>query len=201
MSIMMWRVWNIHWYSMPTYSSSQLDQRQVKLDYELLGLYGSVWVPNQVMQAHCNKNCSVGDGICMWKCTTCHQEWMQLHHRIENISCPRCTTPTGIHICSYRVDHNSDVPFPTCSCGIYGNNTHEIITKTLGCCTVLGIVEIWGKIIVAEYGYRAQYALMRALINKSWGTNHGQPSAGIVARDYQVPLLPSIEYAQKEYFS
>jgi hypothetical protein len=54
---------------------------------------------------------------------------------------------------------------------------------------ILGVAEIWGKTIVAEHGYRAQYAKLRALID-----------AESVARDYRVPNLPSIEYAQREYF-
>lgn len=55
---------------------------------------------------------------------------------------------------------------------------------------VLGIAEVWGNIIVAERGYRAQYARIRALID-----------APEVALDYGVPNLPSIEYARREYFS
>jgi hypothetical protein len=56
---------------------------------------------------------------------------------------------------------------------------------------VIGVVEIWGKIITAENGYRAEYARIRALVDTSMD----------VATVYGVPNLPSIEYARQEYFS
>jgi hypothetical protein len=52
------------------------------------------------------------------------------------------------------------------------------------------VVELWGKIIVAEYGYRAEYAKIQALVN----------APAQVAVKYQVPNLPSTDYARKEYF-
>jgi hypothetical protein len=56
---------------------------------------------------------------------------------------------------------------------------------------ILGIVQLSGKIITAEYGYRAQYANISALVD-------APPD---VSTRYRVPNLPSVEYARKEYFS
>jgi hypothetical protein len=84
-----------------------------------------------------------------------------------------------------------DIPFYGCTCGIYGMNRDNVPDTTImnPINEILGIAEIWGNIIVAENGYRAQYARIRALVDSAE-----------VARDYDVPNLPSVEYARKEYF-
>jgi hypothetical protein len=56
---------------------------------------------------------------------------------------------------------------------------------------VLGVVELWGKIITAEDGYRAQSGQLRTLVCAPFD----------VATVYQVPNLPSTDYARREYFS
>lgn len=56
---------------------------------------------------------------------------------------------------------------------------------------ITGIVEIWGKIITAKHGYRAEYGQLRALVN----------APAVVSETYGVPNLPSYEYASQEYFS
>jgi hypothetical protein len=80
------------------------------------------------------------------------------------------------------------VPSTRCTCGIYGLKD-DFIPSVCPKFDVLGVAEIWGKIIVAEKGYRAQYARMCALIDSPY-----------IAEEYGVPNLPSIEYARKEYF-
>jgi hypothetical protein len=92
--------------------------------------------------------------------------------------------------------HNSNgttTPDPNCYCGIYALKQPGKVTDIYpphrhG---VLGVAEIWGKIITAEFGYRAEYAQIRALVD----------APTIVCTRYDVPNLPSIEYAQQEYFA
>lgn len=86
-------------------------------------------------------------------------------------------------------------PGTGCSCGIYAlRQPVELDGITLyepkRTHFVQGIVQIWGKIISAECGYRAQHASIIALVDV--------PAS--VTNRYQVPNLPSVEYARQEYF-
>jgi hypothetical protein len=58
--------------------------------------------------------------------------------------------------------------------------------------TLLGVTELWGKIIVAEKGYRAEYGRLRALVCAPFDE---------IATGYEVPNLPSTDYAREEYFA
>jgi hypothetical protein len=106
----------------------------------------------------------------------------------------------------------NDAPNVDCTCGIYGirNNVNVTVhAKDM----VIGIAEIWGKIIEAEFGYRAQYAKMRALIDtptvpdELYGEptlpsiDYVRPNLWGIAQNYQVPLLSSMEYARREFFA
>jgi hypothetical protein len=84
-----------------------------------------------------------------------------------------------------------DIPVYECSCGIYALKQPNFSVTYIHDRPILGVVELWGKIIVAEYGYRAEYAKIRALVD-------APAEAGA---KYQVPNLPSIGYARKEFFS
>jgi hypothetical protein len=92
--------------------------------------------------------------------------------------------------------HSGEVaPGVACQCGIYACR-QEYIPEKCNCSMhlenmILGVVEIWGKIIVADYGYRAQFARIRTMID----------APAFVAQDFSVSNLPSVEYARKEYFS
>jgi hypothetical protein len=110
--------------------------------------------------------------------------------------------------CMHILSHPDDIPYPDCGCGIYGYkhdflpfdlvnipmssidmNSLRIHSTSRFFTLILGVAEIWGKTIQAEFGYRAEFAKMRALIN-----------AESIAHDYGVPNLPSVEYARREYF-
>jgi hypothetical protein len=93
------------------------------------------------------------------------------------------------HICS-QINTPIHVPNEFASCGIYALTQPDSITWRFKN-KHLGVVELWGKIIVAEFGYRAEYGQLRALVDV--------PSE--ISETYKVPNLPSIEYAKKEFFS
>lgn len=130
--------------------------------YSLRGQYGIPWYPGEIQKAACS-----------------------LVMPLELVS-----KPTSLH----RI---SDTPATHCRCGIYGYKNASVPQRfpllttfmTTARLEVIGIAEIWGKIIVAEYGYRAEYAQMRALV--------GNPK---IAQDFGVPHLPTMEYARREYF-
>jgi hypothetical protein len=91
----------------------------------------------------------------------------------------------------YMHSSHADKPVPvvTCTCGIYAlKKPHK--HNQFDDCNVTGIVEIWGKIIKARYGYRAQFGQIRAVVN----------APEFISRAYGIPNLPSIRYAKREYF-
>jgi hypothetical protein len=144
----------------------------------LIGSYETLWIPGEVKQAKCG-------GIFM-------SESVKIFRQINNL---------------HEVN---DAPNVDCTCGIYGFR-HNVNVKTHAKDRVIGIAEIWGKIITAELGYRAQYAKIRALIDTptvDWlygeptlpSIDYVRPSLSGIAQDYQILLLPSIEYARREYF-
>jgi hypothetical protein len=91
-----------------------------------------------------------------------------------------------------NLSHDKVIPSKGCTCGIYGykNFANCLYDVPLIQNPVIGVVEMWGKVIPAELGYRAQYAKLRAVIRNP-----------LVATTYQVPNLPSYEYGEREYFS
>jgi hypothetical protein len=104
--------------------------------------------------------------------------------------------PVGVTLkatCNYgghKLFKDNDIPVYECSCGIYALKQPNFSVTYIHDRPILGVVELWGKIIVAEYGYRAEYAKIQALVN----------APAQVAVKYQVPNLPSTDYARKEYF-
>jgi hypothetical protein len=133
----------------------------------LHGHYFMPWQPKEVKQA----NCYAMGGMRL----------------VEDKTLPRnarySTVPIPLH-------ERNESPMPDCSCGIYGYKCEYVPEEIQQRFEVLGVAEIWGKIIEAELGYRAQYAQLRALVN-----------APVLARIYAVPNLPTVDYAKKEYFS
>lgn len=87
--------------------------------------------------------------------------------------------------------NGNTTPEPNCHCGIYalkqpGNATDVYHHSDFA---VLGIAEIWGKIITATLGYRAEYGQIRAVVDDKQ-----------VSTVYGIPNLPSVEDAYAEYF-
>src|SRR4051812_13449700 len=65
----------------------------------------------------------------------------------------RC--PSGAHL----------APSAECTCGVYAHKTRKAAIKHARMVSgaILGEVELWGKVVEHEHGYRAQYARPRAL--------------------------------------
>jgi hypothetical protein len=175
MSSMAWRIWTVRL------------NRNHALGYSIHGLYNAQWYPGKIMQAECD--IAAGDGNTI---------------AIFSAPIPTGATITDILKLIIPAHSNQEIPATNCSCGIYATK-HPILflpQTSIPLIKIIGVVEIWGKIIVAENGYRAQYARLRAIVNatlKPIVTSNLDPLT--IACDYQVPLLPSVEYARKEYFS
>jgi len=63
----------------------------------------------------------------------------------------------------FQPDHNrKDAPHPDCSCGLYIQHPDHTFDEweavRVGKVSVLGTVEIYGRVIVCERGYKAQHA-------------------------------------------
>lgn len=94
-------------------------------------------------------------------------------------------------------EHEGAAPAEGCSCGIWGFRTLRHLVGTPGAhpLRVLGEVSLWGKVIVTERGFRAQFAYPRKLIVP--GANGGQvPRVTRELGSYRVPVesmpLPDI---------
>jgi hypothetical protein len=98
--------------------------------------------------------------------------------------------------------HEKDSPSTECLCGIHGfkhdfpPNSDQLDRQ------VISIVEIWGKIISTECTYRAQYARIRALVElpPTWNEVLPEETIPYITEYFDIPSLPSMEYAQKEFF-
>jgi len=61
-------------------------------------------------------------------------------------------------------------PLHSCKCGVYGLKTAEEMLRQNQAATVFGLIRMWGRIIVHERGYRAQYAEPLALFSSMKGS-------------------------------
>jgi hypothetical protein len=82
--------------------------------------------------------------------------------------------------------HDAAAPAVDCCCGIYAlNRVDPYLRTSLARGRVVGTVSLWGQVIRASHGYRAQYAYPRLLVVP------GAPwKAAAVAARYGVPALP-----------
>lgn len=82
------------------------------------------------------------------------------------------------------------VPAKDCSCGIYATTSLEVINGYLGTrAPVLGVVELGGRVVPAEQGYRAQAARIAAILLIDAALTLPHTVLAEVASAYQVPLL------------
>lgn len=75
--------------------------------------------------------------------------------------------PSGVaEAATCRVVSEHRAPVEGCSCGFYAfRRLEDLIASTKGSRGpgVIGTVELWGKVVVADRGFRAQYAYPREL--------------------------------------
>jgi hypothetical protein len=97
--------------------------------------------------------------------------------------------------------HHSEqtAPHLTCTCGIYAYKEktrllREIRTIYSGLRLVYGEINLWGKVIEHEDGYRAQFGYPRRL----WCTPAIEPLAGWIGYVYGVPceVMPSGDHEE-----
>ena len=94
--------------------------------------------------------------------------------------------------CRRGSQHGEDDPIPAtaCRCGIYAARDLDVIGHYLRRdAPVLGVVELGGRVIPAEQGYRAEYARLAAIliIDPALTVDHGTLQK--LASAYRVPAL------------
>ncbi len=106
----------------------------------------------------------------------------------------RCEQYSTIGTLVLRKDHNEQAPHLTCMCGIYAYKEkprllREIRNINHGLRIVYGEINLWGKVIEHEDGYRAQFGYPKRL----WCTPAIEPLAGWIGYVYGVPceVMPS----------
>lgn len=75
------------------------------------------------------------------------------HNRSLESECAKART--------YGVEHEG--PAVDCSCGIYAATDLTALSGYLSDGTVVGAIEAWGRVIPGEFGFRAQYARVKAI--------------------------------------
>jgi hypothetical protein len=87
-------------------------------------------------------------------------------------------------------DENDPVPARSCTCGIYGARDLDVISHYLQRdAPVLGMVELGGRVIPAEKGYRAAIARVAAIFVLDRALTVDHRTLGKLAAAYGVPPL------------
>lgn len=79
--------------------------------------------------------------------------------------------------------HDTISPDPFCSCGIYAH--YSILAENTGSWYITGVIEGWGQTVLAESGFRTQYAKVVALVGKERSPN----LMAHIASLYKVPVF------------
>ena len=104
--------------------------------------------------------------------------------------------------CSVGKKHDSGVPDPGCSCGIYATTDLSVVNCYLSPeAPVLGVVELGGRTIPATHGYRAQAGRVAAilLVDPMFSLPHSDLRR--LAAIYGVPALVPQYTGPKHYRS
>lgn len=83
---------------------------------------------------------------------------------------------------------------PWCTCGLYSWRHPDPVGHRSG--RVAGVVELWGRVLIGEHGYRAQYAKVVAISGPRRAVADSFRSAGREAAErYGVPYLDTLDHA------
>lgn len=92
-------------------------------------------------------------------------------------------------LCNHKTSTNHEPPEQNCSCGIYAARTFDHLAEQRyqefmaeGPVVIAGTVWLWGKVIQASHGFRAQYAYPKRL----WIPHYFWKEGREVAKEYKV---------------
>lgn len=109
-------------------------------------------------------------------------------------------TVTGSKKKGKEGEDHGPVPGQECSCGIYATTGLDVIDGYLSHnATVLGIVELGGRVIPATQGYRAAYARLAAVLLIDEALTEPHRLLQKLADAYRVPALVPHSAAPEDY--
>lgn len=92
---------------------------------------------------------------------------------------------------------------PWCTCGLYSWKRPDRITARTA--KLAGVVELWGRVLVGEHGYRAQYARVVAICGPPGRIGGARPARPTheerkaVAARYDVPYFGTLDDAVRHF--
>ena len=106
-------------------------------------------------------------------------------------------------MCCYYNHPDAPAPISMCHCGFYAKHDHTYFDDIAGWIEdttyVAGVIEAWGKILLGDKGFRAQYARIVAITpytNLSLKNRHRIKN---IASSYGVEYQERIEYLAERY--
>jgi hypothetical protein len=117
-------------------------------------------------------------------------------------SCDRRHKDNGKHGDGCRLCEAKHGPVPAagCTCGIYAATDLDVINSYLSAdAPVLGVVELGGRVIPAQQGYRAAYARIAAILLIDQRLTLPRQALDGIAAEYQVPALVPHSVRPEEY--
>ena len=150
----------------------------------------NVWKPGEMFEAKCNG----GDTNIHLKSVQTHQDYFSrgLEIHLELLVMPEAVMAEGF---IFRVVNGQPTieslamppadfpPHEGHACGIYAMSRFDVPSSSGN---VMGLVELTGRVIPAEHGWRAQFAKIVGLLS-AWGTSSISEHA--IAEVYDVPVI------------
>lgn len=88
-----------------------------------------------------------------------------------------------------EAEKHGPVPGTECTCGIYATTDLDVIGSYLPQATILGVVELGGRVIPATQGYRAAYARLAAVLLIDEALTEPHRLLRELAEAYRVPAV------------
>jgi hypothetical protein len=121
---------------------------------------------------------------------TAWRGWSVCAGQLEALGCDYDWVPKTAN--RARCQHeNHTAPQMECGCGFWSFKTLELLTEALkgyvDTVTVIGTVEIWGRVIECENGFRSEYAYPKELWALAEDMEHLSWTYGVPVRKYVQP--------------
>lgn len=158
-----------------------------------LGQKDQLWIPRRAMKAQCHKSIMI-TSFASYTFSYSTTNW--------STTTPSASNPLGVSTAipekPVEPEPHGETPKADCTCGFWGFKTME---EFANCAVsynyvVCGIVDMWGKVIETEHGYRAEYCYPRELWIMDSTYEELGATYGVPVRVIPTPNLPEgVEFA------
>jgi hypothetical protein len=118
--------------------------------------------------------------------------------KLVALGCDHVWEPKEKERAKCREDNTHPAPKLDCSCGFWSFRTLDLLTQALSGyleeVVVVGTVEIWGRVIECENGFRSEYAYPKELWTLDEGMEHLSWTYGVPVRKYVQPCTALVPY-------